>query len=59
MQYRFHDGGKFLKCRIAIAAAMFAASALPAQQTQPAAQPRAQNAAQKTGAAAARPAGAP
>lgn len=58
MQYRFHDGGNFFKCRIAIAAATFAASALMAQQTQPAAQPRAQPAAQKSGAAAARPAGA-
>ena len=58
MQDRFHDVGKISKCLIAAAGAIFAASALLAQQPQHAAQQRAQSAAQKPAAAAQRQAGA-
>lgn len=58
MQDRFHDVGKTSKCLIAAAGAIFAASALLAQQPRPAAQQRAQSAAQKPAAAAQRQAGA-
>lgn len=58
MQDRFHDVGKISKCLIAAAGAIFAASALLAQQPRHAAQQRAQSAAQKPAAAAQRQAGA-